>query len=55
MTKLIFEGNFIAKLLPRYRKCKKIAKIFAGGKLNLFDFEQVNIVAPKKLGKEKSI
>ena len=42
MTKLIFEGNFIAKLLPRYRKCKKIAKI-----------AKVNIVEPKKLGKQK--
>ena len=27
MTKLIFEGNFIAKLLTCYRKCKRIAKI----------------------------
>ena len=51
MTKLIFEGNFIAKLLPSYRKCKKIAKIFACGELNLLDFEQVNIVAPKRFGK----
>ena len=51
MTKLIFEGNFIAKLLRCYRKCKKIAKIFACGELNLLDFEQVNVVAPKGFGK----
>ena len=52
MTKLIFEGNFIAKLLPCNRKCKKkIAKIFACGELNLLDFEQVNVVAPKRFGK----
>ena len=55
MTKLIFEGNFIAKLLPCYGKCKKIAKIFACGELNLLDFEQVNVVAPKRFGKTEMI
>ena len=54
MTKLIFEGNFIAKLLPRYRKCKKIAKIFACGELNFLDFEQVNIVVPKKIWRNRN-
>ena len=51
MTKLIFEGNFIAKLLPCYRKCKKLPEFFACGELNLLDFEQLNVVAPKRLGK----
>ena len=50
----IFEGNFIAKLLPHYRKCKKIAKIFACGELNLLDFEQVNVVAPKKIWRNRN-
>ena len=49
MTKLIFEGNFIAKLLPCYRKCKKCQNF--RGELNLLDFEQVNVVAPKRFGK----
>ena len=44
MTQLIFEGNSIAKLLPCYQKCK----IFACGEHNLLDFEQVNVVAPKR-------
>ena len=56
MTKLIFEGNFIAKLLPRYRKCKKIAKIFACGELNLLDFELSKRSRTKKdLAKQKWI
>ena len=55
MTKVIFEGNFIAKLLLCYGKCKIIAKIFACGELNLLDFEQVNVVAPKRFGKTEMI
>ena len=54
MTKLIFAGKFIAKLLPRYRKCKKITKIFACGELNLLDFEQVNVVAPIKIWRNRN-
>ena len=55
MAKLISEGNFIAKLLPRYRKMqKKIAKIFACGELSLLDFEQVNVVAPKKIWRNRN-
>ena len=54
MTKLIFEGNFIVKLLPRYRKMRKNGKIFACGKLNLLDFEQVNVLLPKKIWRNRS-
>ena len=43
----IFEGNSITTLYFSHRKCKKIAKIFACGELNLLNFEQVNPVSPK--------
>ena len=51
MTKLIFEGNSLLNYFPAIENAKKIAKIFACGELNFLDFEQVNVVAPKRFGK----